>query len=109
MSNHSAIAPEKIRKNVKEAGSTLVSFNAAVFKDEAGVVRGHRSELLAKAIIARSVSIKILVDFTIDEIGAESLSAKRRINLNRSTLLSSITFTTRQDLRRRAGRHASKR
>ena len=65
MSNHSAIAPEKIRRNVKEAGSTLVSFNAA----------RHRSELLAKAIIARSVSIKTLVDFTIDEVAAESLAA----------------------------------
>jgi len=63
--SQSATVPEKIRRNVKVAGSMLLSFNAA----------RHRSELLAKAIIARRVSIKILVDFTIDEIGAESLAA----------------------------------
>jgi hypothetical protein len=69
-SNHSAIAPEEIRRNVKKAGSTLVSFNAA----------RHRSELLAKAIIARSVSIKTLVDFTIDEVWSRITRCKRRIN-----------------------------
>jgi hypothetical protein len=109
MNNHSAIAPEKIRRNVKEAGSPLFSFNAA----------RHRSELLAKAIIARSVSIKILVNFTIDEIGAESL-CKRRNNLIGSTLLSSIIHASyctplswsraaRRGPEMASGRHASKR
>jgi hypothetical protein len=47
--SQSATAPEKIRTNVKVAGSMLLSFNAA----------RHKSELLAKAIIASSVSMKI--------------------------------------------------
>jgi hypothetical protein len=45
----SATAPEKMRTNVKVAGSMLLSFNAA----------RQSSELLAKAIIASSVSMKI--------------------------------------------------
>jgi hypothetical protein len=51
MTSQSARAPEKIRTNVKVAGSMLFSFNAA----------RHKSELLAKAIIASSVSMKIRV------------------------------------------------
>jgi hypothetical protein len=49
MTSQSVRAPEKIRMNVKVAGSMLLSFNAA----------RHKSELLAKAIIASSVRIKI--------------------------------------------------
>jgi hypothetical protein len=49
MTSQSARAPEKIRTNVKVAGSILLSFNAA----------RHKSELLAKAIIASSVRMKI--------------------------------------------------
>src|SRR5207249_11048670 len=47
--SQSARVPEKTRTNVKVAGSMLLSFNAA----------RHRSELLAKAIIASSVRMKI--------------------------------------------------
>jgi hypothetical protein len=52
--SQSATAPEKIRTDVKVAGSMLLPFNAA----------RHKSELLAKAIIANSVRMKIGVDFT---------------------------------------------
>ena len=45
----SATAPEKMRTNVNEAASILVCFRAA----------RQRSELLAKAIIASKVRIKI--------------------------------------------------
>jgi hypothetical protein len=47
--SQSATVPEKIRTRVNVAGSTLLSLNAA----------RHKSELLAKAIIASSVSMKI--------------------------------------------------
>jgi len=49
ITSQSARAPEKIRTDVKVAGSMLFSFNAA----------RHKSELLAKAIIASSVRMKI--------------------------------------------------
>ena len=49
MTKQSARAPEKIRTKVKVAGSILLFFNAA----------RHKSELLAKAIIASSVRMKI--------------------------------------------------
>jgi hypothetical protein len=68
--SQSATAPEKMRRNVKVAGSLLLSFNTA----------RHRSELLAKAIIARRVSIKILVDFTIDGIWSRIVRCKRSMN-----------------------------
>jgi len=45
----SAIAPEQMRRKVNEAASILVCFSAA----------RQRSELLAKAIIARRVRIKV--------------------------------------------------
>jgi hypothetical protein len=51
ITSQSAAAPEKIRTKVKVAGSMVFSFNAA----------RHKSELLAKAIIASSVSMKIRV------------------------------------------------
>jgi hypothetical protein len=47
--SQSATAPEKIRTSVNVAGSTLLSLKAA----------RHKSELLAKAVIASSVSMKI--------------------------------------------------
>jgi hypothetical protein len=47
--SQSAIAPEKMRTNVNEAASILVCVNAA----------RQRSELLAKAIMASNVRIKI--------------------------------------------------
>ena len=47
--SQSARVAEKTRTNVKVAGSMLLSFNAA----------RHKSELLAKAIIASSVRMKI--------------------------------------------------
>jgi len=58
MSNHSAIAPEKIRANVKLAASMWFCFSAA----------RQSSELLAKAIIVSDVITRILVDFITDEI-----------------------------------------
>jgi len=51
--SQSATAPERIRTRVKVAGSRLLCFNAA----------RHRSELLAKAIIASSVRMKIRAVF----------------------------------------------
>ena len=51
MSNQSATAPEKMRANVKLAPSMLLCLSAA----------RHRSELLAKAIIADNVSVKVRV------------------------------------------------
>ena len=53
MSSHRAKAPEKMRTDVKVAASMLVCLSAA---------RQSR-ELLAKAIIADNVSVKIRVDF----------------------------------------------
>src|SRR6476660_6089587 len=47
-------APEKMRTKVKVAASMLVCLRAA----------RHKRELLAKAIIARRVRAKTLVDFT---------------------------------------------
>ena len=47
--SQSATAPEKMRMNVNEAASMLVCFSAA----------RQRSELLAKAIIASKVRIRI--------------------------------------------------
>jgi hypothetical protein len=49
MTSQRAKAPEKTRTSVKVAGSMLLSLNAA----------RQSSELLAKAIIASSVSMKI--------------------------------------------------
>ncbi len=49
MSNQSAVAPEKIRANVKLAASMSFCFSAT----------RQSSELLAKAIIASDVSMKI--------------------------------------------------
>jgi hypothetical protein len=49
MTSQSVRAPDKIRTNVKVAGSILLSFNAP----------RHKSELLAKPIIASSVRMKI--------------------------------------------------
>jgi len=59
--SQSAAAPERNGTKVKVAASTVVCFNAA----------RQSSELLAKAIIASSVSMKTRVDFTTDELGAE--------------------------------------
>jgi hypothetical protein len=52
---------------VKVAGSLMLSFNAA----------RHKSELLAKAIIASSVSMRILVDLSIDGIRSRTVRCKR--------------------------------
>jgi hypothetical protein len=70
MRSQSAAAPEKMRTKVKVAASMLVCFNAA----------RQSSELLAKAIIAISVNVKIRVDFTIDEIGNRTVWLKRNVN-----------------------------
>jgi hypothetical protein len=64
--SQSATAPEKIRMNVKVAGSMLPFVNAA----------RQRSELLAKAIIARSVSMKIRRDLSIDGIQRRTVRCK---------------------------------
>jgi hypothetical protein len=58
MMSQSAAAPEKMRMNVKLAASMPVSLSAA----------RQRSELLANAIIANSVSAKSRAGFTSDEI-----------------------------------------
>ena len=67
MMSQSATAPEKIRRNVKVAGSMLLFVNAA----------RQSSELLANAIIARSVSMRILVDLSIDGIRSRTVRCKR--------------------------------
>jgi hypothetical protein len=67
MMSPSATAPEKIRRNVKVAGSMLLFVNAA----------RQSSELLANAIIARSVSMRILVDLSIDGIRSRTIRCKR--------------------------------
>src|SRR5439155_16782779 len=67
ITSQSARAPEKIRTNLKVAGSMLLPFSAA----------RHKSELLAKAIIANSVRMKIRVGFTTDEIENRTLRGKR--------------------------------
>src|SRR5437763_14584650 len=56
--SQSAAAPEKTRTKVKMAASTVVCFSAA----------RQSSELLAKAIMASSVSMKTRVDFTTDQL-----------------------------------------
>jgi hypothetical protein len=53
MISHSATAPEKIRTKVKVAASMAVSLSAA----------RQSSELLANAILARKVSVKIRAEF----------------------------------------------
>src|SRR5262249_8258809 len=63
MMSQSARAPEKRRMNVKDAGSMLLSFSAA----------RQSKELLAKAIIANSVHMKILDDFIIGGIQSQSI------------------------------------
>src|SRR5437773_12276836 len=75
MMSQSAAAPEKMRTKVKVAASTVVCFNAA----------RHSSELLAKAIIASSVSMKTRVDFTTDEIRSRAVCEKRNMNQGDST------------------------
>ena len=64
--SQSAAAPEKMRMKVKVAASTVVCFSAA----------RQSSELLAKAIIARSVSTKSRVDFTTEELRIELFAEK---------------------------------
>jgi hypothetical protein len=59
-----------MRAKVKVAASMLVCFSAD----------RQRSELLANAIIASSVSMKSRVDFTTDEIKNRTLRGKRNMN-----------------------------
>src|SRR6266849_11157647 len=71
MMSQSAAAPEKIRTKVNVAASMLVCFSAA----------RQRSELLAKAIIASDVRMKIREDF----IASLRTNTKRTPNAEHAT------------------------